>query len=282
VFEIPSNMALVRFGARKWIARIMLTWGVVTLGRLLEAMSTTLADGGLTLVAHPRARSHRPVTEIWQAITPAAVVAFTEFDEREAATMRAAGVQLMVALLGRSSQRGFELEYPQQRIGGLQVEHLAAAGHRRIGFAWDPDPRVDVFAQGRLGGARQACAERGLPDPDVRTVRLDPTSAAEAVTAWRSTTPPVTGVCAYNDETALAVLAGLRRLGLSAPHDLAVVGVDDIPAAALADPPLTTVVTDTRVMAEHIARSIIASLNDRAVPPPPGSDTIRVAVRGSA
>jgi len=30
LFEIPSNMALVRFGARVWIARIMISWGVVT------------------------------------------------------------------------------------------------------------------------------------------------------------------------------------------------------------------------------------------------------------
>ncbi|MFD4182750.1 MFS transporter [Rhodococcus sp. NPDC058514] len=29
IFEIPSNLALHRFGARKWIARIMLTWGVL-------------------------------------------------------------------------------------------------------------------------------------------------------------------------------------------------------------------------------------------------------------
>src|ERR1700731_912231 len=28
-FEVPSNMALDRFGARVWIARIMLTWGLV-------------------------------------------------------------------------------------------------------------------------------------------------------------------------------------------------------------------------------------------------------------
>ncbi|MGW0938472.1 MFS transporter [Streptomyces sp. NPDC002666] len=27
--EVPSNLALVRFGARRWIARIMLTWGVI-------------------------------------------------------------------------------------------------------------------------------------------------------------------------------------------------------------------------------------------------------------
>ena len=30
VFEIPSNLALYRFGARRWIARIMITWGIVS------------------------------------------------------------------------------------------------------------------------------------------------------------------------------------------------------------------------------------------------------------
>ena len=30
VFEVPSNLALERFGARKWIARIMLSWGILS------------------------------------------------------------------------------------------------------------------------------------------------------------------------------------------------------------------------------------------------------------
>ena len=30
VFEIPSNLMLERFGARKWIARIMFTWGILS------------------------------------------------------------------------------------------------------------------------------------------------------------------------------------------------------------------------------------------------------------
>ncbi|MCP9953868.1 MFS transporter [Actinomadura madurae] len=30
LFEVPSNVALHRFGARVWIARIMITWGIVT------------------------------------------------------------------------------------------------------------------------------------------------------------------------------------------------------------------------------------------------------------
>src|ERR1700726_3357732 len=29
-FEVPSNLALDRFGARIWIARIMLTWGLIS------------------------------------------------------------------------------------------------------------------------------------------------------------------------------------------------------------------------------------------------------------
>ena len=32
VFEIPSNLLLVKFGARKWIARIMITWGIIAAG----------------------------------------------------------------------------------------------------------------------------------------------------------------------------------------------------------------------------------------------------------
>ena len=30
IFEVPSNLALERFGARKWIARIMLSWGILS------------------------------------------------------------------------------------------------------------------------------------------------------------------------------------------------------------------------------------------------------------
>lgn len=92
--------------------------------------------------------------------------------------------------------------------------------------------------------------------------------AAEAIKAWRDGDPAVTGVCAYNDNTALAVLAGLRILGLSAPDDLAVIGVDDIPAARLGAPLLTTVTIDHPAVANHIARTIITALAHQPAPRP--------------
>ncbi|WUJ76358.1 substrate-binding domain-containing protein [Streptomyces sp. NBC_00377] len=58
----------------------------------------------------------------------------------------------------------------------------------------------------------------------------------------------------FNDDIALAVLVAPRSLGLRAPDDLAVIGVDDIPGAATAQPPLTTVVRDIDVIAASSTR----------------------------
>src|ERR1700674_3664165 len=32
ILEVPSNLALEKFGARTWIARIMISWGIVSAG----------------------------------------------------------------------------------------------------------------------------------------------------------------------------------------------------------------------------------------------------------
>src|SRR5688572_26631574 len=37
LFEIPSNLALQKFGARVWIARIMISWGIVAMAMALVA-----------------------------------------------------------------------------------------------------------------------------------------------------------------------------------------------------------------------------------------------------
>ena len=41
VFEIPSNLALHRFGARRWIARIMVTWGALAIAMAWVAGPTS-------------------------------------------------------------------------------------------------------------------------------------------------------------------------------------------------------------------------------------------------
>ena len=74
-----------------------------------------------------------------------------------------------------------------------------------------------------------------------------------------------------------------QSLGLRAPHDLAVIGVDDIPSSALLRPSLTTVVRDTdTTLARGLARRVVDALDRKEAPADPVEDTLRVEVRDSA
>jgi len=140
-----------------------------------------------------------------------------------------------------------------ERIGRIQVEHLAAGGRTRIGYAHPTDQRLLSFARPRLlRGAQQACAELGLESPVVRTIDLTLESTRRAVEDWHAVDPPVDGVCAYNDEVAIALLAALRRNGQAVPDDVAVIGVHNIPLAQVCDPPLTSLNADARALARYL------------------------------
>jgi DNA-binding LacI/PurR family transcriptional regulator len=248
-------------------------------GSVLGHLSTALARQGLTFVVHPGNREDRPIRDLWKAITPAAVISFTDISDREITAMRAAGVALVVSLLGRP-RHGRKLEVSQHLVGRRQAEHLAAVGHHRLGYARPDDERLRIFAEPRLAGVREACEELGLDSPAVETVALDPQQPTHAVRRWHAA--GVTGVCAYNDEVALAVLAGVRLLGLKAPADLAVIGVDDIPPARLAVPALTTVTTDQAAMAGYLAATVMAAIQGRPAPGAPTAEVVRVVRRESA
>ena len=48
IFEVPSNLALEKFGASRWIARIMVTWGIISAlmatGQRRDRASTSCAS----------------------------------------------------------------------------------------------------------------------------------------------------------------------------------------------------------------------------------------------
>lgn len=279
----PSAAArALRTGRSDVVLGLLPDWPIEhVLGRLIQQLTNAFAEHELTFLVHSSAPPARPLREIWKAMTPAAVLALDEFPESEADTMRTAGIEVVMALHG--SVRG-ELRPPlvsEEPIGTLQARHLGGS-HRRLGYAYPDLPRLGVLARPRLDGVRKVCAELGLPEPDVRTVPLEPSGAAEAVKAWLAADPPVTGVCAFNDEVAIAVLAALQSLGLRAPQDLAVIGVDDIPGAALAQPPLTTVVRDAGTIARGLARRLVDTLEGKQVPTDPIQDPLRIHVRESA
>jgi DNA-binding LacI/PurR family transcriptional regulator len=249
--------------------------------QLVEHLTRELAASALTVLVHHRSPESRPVAEMCWTVDAMAVVSLEGVSSQEEQTLQAAGIHVAhpraAGLAGHPDIR----VAASPEIGRLQVEHLAAAGHRRIGYAMPDDPRLGVFAQPRLDGARAACVDLGLAAPQQHTVPLDPTRAGAAVAAWRSGSRPVTAVCAYNDEVALAVLAGLRGHGLAAPADMAVIGVDNTPAAGLAAPPLTTIDFHPAALGRYLAAIVLGEI--KGIPPPQDFlvDTLAVVVRES-
>ncbi|WP_136709544.1 LacI family DNA-binding transcriptional regulator [Agromyces sp. H66] len=256
----PSAAArTLRSGRSDLVLCVLPDWPVgPVVESMLDHLADDLAERGLSVLVH-HARGERPLSDLWRAVTPRTVVGLSAFDPVDVRAMRRAGIQVVDT---SPDERG--AENPQPRIGRLQVERLVAGGRRRIGYATTADRRVAEFADQRLAGVREACAEHGLAEPLVVPVDVDAASGTAAVATWRDA--GVTGVAAYNDEVAFAVLAGARAAGLAVPGDLAVIGVDDVPLAALASPPLTTITQSMDREAAYLAARVIAALDGD--PPP--------------
>jgi DNA-binding LacI/PurR family transcriptional regulator len=278
----PSAPArALRAGRSDVILFLIPEWPIgAAIASLVEQLSLALTEEGLTLVVHAHPRAARPVSELWKAITPAAVINNQVLNAEEIDAAHRSGVAVITPV-HQADGPGTFTDF-QQRMGRLQAEHLIANGHRHLGFAFPDDDRLLAFAQPRLDGVREVCAERGGAEPHTQIVALDPASGARAVAAWAALRPEVTGVCAYNDEVALAVLAGMRDHRLTAPADLAVIGVDDIPAAALATPALTTVATDMSALGRYLATAVVRSLAGTPPPAAPSADVVRLIRRETA
>ncbi|WP_315095471.1 LacI family DNA-binding transcriptional regulator [uncultured Cellulomonas sp.] len=278
----PSAAArALRSGRSDLVLCVLPDWTIgPVIDTLLDHLTTELADRGLSLLVH-HDRGPRPLAELWRAVTPRAVLGLAPFAESDERAMRQAGIQVVGSTLDESTEHPGTFSVPQTAIGRLQVEHLASRGHRHLAYAAPSDDRLAAFADRRLAGVVQECARLGLPAPRVEALALDVPSAAQAVRAWRSGAEPVTAVAAYNDEVALAVLAGLRAEGLRTPQDVAVIGVDDIPAARLAAPALTTVWQAIDAQASYLAAAVLAALDEQDLPPAQPSDVIHVVARDS-
>ena len=127
-------------------------------------------------------------------------------------------------------------------VGGTRamVRHLVSLGHRDIAMIAGPVENFD--AQQREQGFRaEMAASASVADPVV--VRGDFTEetgySAGCELARRKPRPQA--IFAANDMMAVGCLCALADAGLRVPHDIALVGFDDIPLARYLTPPLTTV-----------------------------------------
>ena len=153
-------------------------------------------------------------------------------------------------------------------IGGAATatRHLIERGRRRIAFLGDATEHYPESVE-RYRGYRTALADAGLDaDPalqvDALSTEEDGLRAAHALLARGAA---FDGIVAASDLIALSAMRVLADAGRRVPEDVAVVGFDDIPAAALANPPLTTVAQDAGLAGRRLVETLLGRIRDEPV-----------------
>lgn len=141
--------------------------------------------------------------------------------------------------------------------GYAAATYLAELGHRRIGvIAGEGDYR---YGRARVDGFRAGLEQAGIPLPDdnVATAAWTRSSAAAVADAMLGSASPPTAIFACSDAMALGACRAARARGVRIPHDLSVVGFDDLPESSWISPALTTVRQPIEEMAAAAMRKLL-------------------------
>ncbi|GAA3383437.1 LacI family DNA-binding transcriptional regulator [Cryptosporangium minutisporangium] len=243
-----AAQALAR-GSSRIVLHVLPDWPMeFTMREYLDETAQLLDRAGYSLVTWTRHLGDRS-RPLWETLDPAVVTGHLPFTAEELDALRAAGVQHVHP---ERPVTGSLADIPAVGEGAVrQVDHLADRGHTSIAVAGTTDARLTVLAEARIKAARRRARERGIPLTRAVHLHADPAAAGRAVARW--VRAGVTAVVAFNDESAAAILSAALGQGLRVPDDLAVVGHDDTPFAALYYPPMSSVRLDSRGVGRYFA-----------------------------
>lgn len=143
--------------------------------------------------------------------------------------------------------------------GYLAGQHLLECGCKEVACIINDLPNV----QERLRGFQAAFTDAGIP---LKSSRILTVTGAEGDPAGRCTEQllkqdkKIDGIFYYNDYQALYGYKQIKAAGKRIPEDIKVVGFDDMFAARLADPELTTIHQHPDRLGKEAAEMFLAQL----------------------
>jgi DNA-binding LacI/PurR family transcriptional regulator len=146
----------------------------------------------------------------------------------------------------------------------LALKHLQDLGHEEIAFLKGHPASSDSAT--RWSAICEIAAELGIRIRPELTMQIDSTVStpdlgypfAKQLLARHQ---PFTALFAYNDVSAIGAIWAFKEAGLRVPDDISVVGFDDIPGAAYANPGLTTVRQPLQRMGQIAAQCVLDQID---------------------
>lgn len=164
--------------------------------------------------------------------------------------------------------------------GFVATRHLIQQGRKRIAFLGQSLHHYSI--RQRVEGYQQALFDADLLLPAEYRVEVPPVKDIEqalldGMESLLGLPQPPDAIFAYNDVAALVAMRACARRGIRVPEEIAIVGFDDIDAAAWAHPPLTTVAIDKRELGRDAFRLLQNEQGERNLLHP-----VRLVIRESS
>jgi DNA-binding LacI/PurR family transcriptional regulator len=172
-----------------------------------------------------------------------------------------------VAVAGHEHLEGLtNIVLDHKRAARLALEHLRDLGHEEIAFIRGQTISSDSTA--RWNAICEVAQQLGIRIRPELTIQLEGTDSTPAIgypfaKQLLARNHPFTALFAYNDISAIGSIWAFREAGLRVPEDISIVGFDDIPGAAFANPGLTTVRQPLAKMGQIAAQTVVDLIEGR-------------------
>lgn len=144
--------------------------------------------------------------------------------------------------------------------------YLIEKGHREIACISSSKSNQPIMTD-RLKGYRAALTQKNLAVRPELVLEVDDDAMDAGIACFervQALSPRVTAVfCPAGDMVAIGIIKAAKKYGLAIPRDLAVVGFDDLPAAEVVEPTLTTVRQPKLEMGDYAINMILDKLEGR-------------------
>ncbi len=167
-----------------------------------------------------------------------------------------------IATVGDPLAESFSVGIDNEGAAAIATQHLINLGHTRIAVIGAGDSIAGRFTapRQRQRGFIKAMSDAGLPVPPGYDVDggYSVRGGASAMAELLSLPDPPSAVFAQSDEMAAGAMQAMRRMGVSVPDDVSIVGFDDHELAEVLD--LTTMAQPAALRGEMAVRAVLEAL----------------------
>ena len=250
---------------------------------IVEGAESAVGDDRMILLVNTgdsREREEKALTQLFGRVDGVIMAPLTE-DEEGPSFFSQFGLPIVfVDRVTRNGERFSSVLTDNSRGASIATDYLIGLGHKKI--AMISGPLTTTPGKRRADGFRASLKKASLtPQYFIESDFSEAGGYASMCALFERDEAP-TAVFAANNLMTIGALHALRDRGVHVPHQISIIGFDDLDFAELISPPLTVIVRDARLQGSLAMQMMIKHLATGVSTPPEHSMVdVQLVERGS-